>query len=552
MNKETQRKWAEKAINAVDKDFPDSEDVNQWQMCEELLGCALECVEHINVYDVNTKKSISLLLQIIFYLKIQAKYKNAIPLCKKALNITEYIYGREHPTSGIRCDDLGNLYQAIGKHDIDYEYFALAQSLYEQALYINQQYYGQDHVTIANSFHNLATLFYDKRDYVKALFYHQKALEMRECLLGSNHEDVAKSLNSLVNLYETQGDFAYSIFIAKRALNIIEQSLGKNHISVSFCLNKLAMLYTDFAILDQEYYSKALHLLERSLEIKKNSLNENHPDVLKTIELIAFTYEDIEEYQQALGRFQYTLEIRKRIYGKKHIFVAHNLRKLANVYSKIKNYDKAHQLFEHALNMTKTLLGENHIDVVTIMKDWADLYKTQQDALKSTFMLQLASQIETQIYTKEPRNIIHSNNQIGNYTLESYASALGLSRLTLETTQESLEYELLDTAICMNNLALLYEFNNKSSSVALHLYHRAFRIRKSILGKNHPYVAQSSKNIAHWYNTREKYKRALPFYKNAFMIFRSHLGKNHPNTQNTKENYETCLKIYQEQTDSKS
>ncbi|MCA2693052.1 MULTISPECIES: CHAT domain-containing tetratricopeptide repeat protein, partial [unclassified Microcystis] len=86
-----------------------------------------------------------------------------------------------------------------------------------------------------------------------------------------------------------------------------------------------------------------------------------------------------------------------------------------------------------------------------------------------------------------------------------------------------------DTAISLNNLALLYKSQGRYSE-AEPLYKQALAIRKQQLGDNHPSTATSLNNLAFLYQSQGRYSEAEPFYKEALAIWKKQLGENHPNT----------------------
>jgi len=159
MNKTTQRKWAERAIEAVAKDFPqEPQNPDNWAECEQMLGCALECSEHTKLYEIQTEVAASLLDQSSLYLRTQAKYPQAFLLCQEALKIREQVLGKQHPG-------------------------------------------------YASSLNNLAELYREQGQYEQALLWYQEALKIVEQVLGKHHPDYAESLNNLAVLYNWQGQY---------------------------------------------------------------------------------------------------------------------------------------------------------------------------------------------------------------------------------------------------------------------------------------------------------------------------------------------------------
>ena len=94
---------------------------------------------------------------------------------------------------------------------------------------IRKQSLGEKHPDYATSLNNLAMLYQDMGDYVKAEPLFQKALEIYKQTLGEKHPDYAASLNNLALLYKSMGDYAKAEPLYRQALEIYKQALGEKH-----------------------------------------------------------------------------------------------------------------------------------------------------------------------------------------------------------------------------------------------------------------------------------------------------------------------------------
>ncbi len=64
------------------------------------------------------------------------------------------------------------------------------------------------------------------------------------------------------------------------------------------------------------------------------------------------------------------------------------------------------------------------------------------------------------------------------------------------------------------------------------------KLRKRILGENHPDYAQNLNNLALLYKSQGRYEQAEPLYIQALKICEQILGTKHPNTKKTRDNLE--------------
>ncbi|NEO44227.1 MAG: tetratricopeptide repeat protein [Moorea sp. SIO4A3] len=79
-------------------------------------------------------------------------------------------------------------------------------------------------------------------------------------------------------------------------------------------------------------YSEAIPLAERALEIRREVLGEEHPDVASSLNNLAFIYESLGKYAEAELLHQQALALRKKLLGEDHPHVATSLNNLALIY----------------------------------------------------------------------------------------------------------------------------------------------------------------------------------------------------------------------------
>ena len=67
--------------------------------------------------------------------------------------------------------------------------------MYLKALEINTEKLGSNHISIADTFNNLASIYYAQGKYNKAEEFYLKSLKIKIEKLGSNHTSVADTCN---------------------------------------------------------------------------------------------------------------------------------------------------------------------------------------------------------------------------------------------------------------------------------------------------------------------------------------------------------------------
>ena len=419
----------------------------------------------------------------------QGKYGEAISVAQEALRVAEASFGPEHANVATALNDLAALYREQGR-------YAAAEPLFKRSLAIREKALGPEHPDVAISLSNLAAMYKDQGQYEAAEPLFKRSLAIREKTLGPEHPKVATALNNLALLYRKQGQYGAAEPLLKRALAIREKTLGPNHPDVARSLNNLAELYREQGqyAAAETLYQRALEiqaaaepLYKRSLAMREEALEPEHPDVAKSLNNLAALYQEQGEYEAAEPLFKWALAIQEKALGSAHPEVARSLNNLAALYQEQGQYEAAEPLLTRALEIQEKALGSAHPDVARSLSNLAGLY---QD-------------------------------------LGEYAKAEELLTRGLAIQEKTLGPAHPEVARSLNNLAGLYQDLGEYAK-AEKLLTRGLAIREKTLGPAHPEVAQSLNNLAGLYQEWRQYAKAEAMLKRALAIWENALGPEHP------------------------
>ena len=279
LDEETQRRWAERMVQAVRQVFPFDEPA-PWPRSQRYLVHALVCEALIKHWDLTLDDAAEVLNNAGWYLEARGQYREAEPLLREALAIGEKRYGVDHPDTSYLLNSLAVLYWYQGKYEE-------AESLYQRALAIKEKVFGPEHPSTATTLNNLAILYVGQGKYEEAEPLHQRALAIREKGLGPEHPETAQTLNNLAIVYVDQGKHEEAEQLYQRALAIDEKVYGQDHPEVATDLNNLANLYSG-----QDKNEEAEPLYQRALAIDEKVLGPEHP----------FTQNDVQNYANLLRK----------------------------------------------------------------------------------------------------------------------------------------------------------------------------------------------------------------------------------------------------------
>jgi len=203
MDNDTQRKWAECTIKAVDKAFPEVE-FKTWNICEAMIPHAKTCLELIEKSNFEFQEAARLLNKAGNYLIERALYGEAKLFLEQALDIRKKVLGEDDPDLAETFNDFAGLYKAQGKYE-------KAEEFYNTALNIEKKVLGEDHPGLATTIGNLGLLYQDQGKYEKAEEFYNTALNIKKKVLGEDHPNIATTLNNL-GCRIRKSDYSLSLF----------------------------------------------------------------------------------------------------------------------------------------------------------------------------------------------------------------------------------------------------------------------------------------------------------------------------------------------------
>ena len=214
--------WANRAVAGVWQAFPDSDQLDNWSVCDRLLPHGLRLRPWLTREQVWTETGGRLLNELGYFLEKRGQYNLSAEIFEQALEMRRELLGDRHPNVATSLNNLAALYRSQGRYDA-------AEPYYQQALEMRRELLGDRHPSVASSLNNLAALYESQGRYEAAEPYYLQALEMRRELLGDRHPDVAGSLWNLSALRYQQGRLNEAESLLLEALPIYEERLGLEH-----------------------------------------------------------------------------------------------------------------------------------------------------------------------------------------------------------------------------------------------------------------------------------------------------------------------------------
>ncbi|XP_020925120.1 nephrocystin-3 isoform X4 [Sus scrofa] len=349
---------------------------------------------------------------------------------------------------------LADLYETLGRFLKDLGLLSQAVVPLQRSLEIRETALDPDHPRVAQSLHQLASVYVQWKKFGNAEQLFKQALEISENAYGVDHPHIARELEALATLYQKQNKYEQAEHFRKKSFKIRQKATRRKGNLYGFAL-----------------------LRRRALQLEELTLGKDTPDNARTLNELGVLYylqNNLETAEQFLKR---SLEMRERVLGPDHPDCAQSLNNLAALCNEKKQYDKAEELYERALDIRRRALAPDHPSLAYTVKHLAILYKKMGKLDK----------------------------------------AVPLYELAVEIRQKSFGPKHPSVATALVNLAVLYS-QMKKHIEALPLYERALKIYEDSLGRMHPRVGETLKNLAVLSYEEGDFEKAAELYKRAMEI----------------------------------
>ena len=156
--------------------------------------------------------------------------------------------------------EMGSVYFTYGDNEKALEH-------YKKALQLDEKYFGKEHTKIAVRSSNLGVILNYQYKTRQALKHLKRSLQINEKFLGLAHPKVANDLVNIGLIHENLNDMEKATKALTRALVIWETTLGDKHPKLAWPLSSLGSVYEKTGKNDE-----AVNSYTRVVEICKNKI----------------------------------------------------------------------------------------------------------------------------------------------------------------------------------------------------------------------------------------------------------------------------------------
>mmetsp|Transcript_31811 Transcript_31811/g.77065 ORF Transcript_31811/g.77065 Transcript_31811/m.77065 type:complete len:845 (+) Transcript_31811:1045-3579(+) len=289
-----------------------------------------------------------------------------------------------------------------------------AMDLYQRALEITKNQYGEEHHQVATILQNMARISSREGAYDAAIKLYQKSLEISKRTLGEDHLSAAEIYQSLGLVLQQQGELDEAFGLYEKARKMYKKRLGEWHSLVADSYDMQASVrwqecrFSDSRLLHVRARNIRSALQARSearsvlgngtnkdrwsgivaddlgLDVTKNNIGEDHPYYAFGLDCIAESLLHSENPEEALLPFQQLIKVIQRTFGDQHILLAKAYQGLATLLRRMGMLDEAMEAYEMFRSIVEQLLLQEETEELGVdqCSEWARSYEDMASLLQ--------------------------------------------------------------------------------------------------------------------------------------------------------------------------
>jgi serine/threonine-protein kinase len=355
--------------------------------------------------------------------------------------------------------------------------------------------------------------------------------------LRDQPEVQASLLDTAGRVYGNLGLYKTAIPILEKALEIRKQTSGEENLEVASAMNNLAE-----ALFNAGKYDDAEPLARKGLAMRRKFLGNDHSDVANSLSNLGGGLHVTGKYDEAESVFREALAIRQKNFGEEHEQVAISLTQLALVLSVLEKNDEAEALNRRALAIRRKLYGNDHPEVASSLNNLGRRLIDKGEFDEAEVMLREAVELDRKILGKDHPDLAISMSSLA-YALKGkkdYVAAEKLFRDALALRLKALGDE--HPAVGGNMAALAALLVDKGDyDAAEPLIHESQAIFQKKLPPEHIYHAVTFWTLGKMQIGRGNYNEAEQLLLKGLEIFNQTLPPDHLRIVNLKSTLGECL-----------
>jgi non-specific serine/threonine protein kinase/serine/threonine-protein kinase len=235
--------------------------------------------------------------------------------------------------------------------------------------------------------------------------------------------------NAVGYAYRELGDYPAAEPHLERTLELRRRALGDEHRRTLHATNQLGLLYWSMNRLPE-----AEPLVQGTYEVGRRTLGPDDEDVLEYEMNVANLYRKQERFKEAEPVYERNLEAKRRVFGPDSPEALTTAANLANHYQETGRYEKAEPLHREVFDTNLRLRGERDLATVAAMNNLANDLALMGRLEDAEPLMRRALDLKVELYGPDHPSTLNSVNNLGelNDQLGHDAEAEAYHRRALE------------------------------------------------------------------------------------------------------------------------
>ncbi|PWN06511.1 serine/threonine-protein kinase [Rhodohalobacter mucosus] len=305
--------------------------------------------------------------------------------------------------------------------------------------------------------------------------------------------------------------------LLEKALNLQRNHLPSDHPDIAFTLNALGSVHwsVDKDLIAEPY-------LREALEIRKRVHGSQHPDVFTSLNNYALVLLDMGQLDEAEEIHRENLEARKAYYGPVHSKVNFTLNNLAYLLAKRGKLEEAELYYREGLNAGRMLLGDNHSDVAIFLSNLARLLQRQGKFDQAEELIIESIRIREKVYGENHSRVARALNVLATIHRKKgdYESAEKVALRSYRIVSESFDEDHTTIAQGLSILGMIYRDKGELEKAELYLS-ESLQMHLRVYPEGHIHLAESYNTNGEFYLSIGQPENAVPLFTEALTMFKN-------------------------------
>ncbi|CAF1368394.1 unnamed protein product [Adineta steineri] len=225
--------------------------------------------------------------------------------------------------------------------------------------------------------------------------------------LSKDHKDIASCYFQLGGIARCKSDYDLSLEWLNKSLQIRMQTLESDDPIITSNYNAIAMVYRK-----KDDCKRALEAYNKALVIYRKVYDENHPTVALCYNNIGNIYKKEKKYSEALVSYQKSLSIREKCLPAIHSHIGSSHNNIGTLQHILRKNDLALEHLYKALKIYNKALPSQHPDIAIVLRNIGVVYEDKNDLKQALFYFKKAADIYRQLFIPTNFDVIQIENDI--------------------------------------------------------------------------------------------------------------------------------------------